>query len=462
MSKRGRQTDEESPNEVDNYLGETELLVGSDEEDVVDFDKEEADLNEEEGGAEEEEDEDADIDAYFAKLDPTADARQMDTQAWGSEGYAFGAGFDDTDAGAGAGEGIIISSKTQTQVQAAAAAPASMWWHTAMNESERAAVDARAEAGALTMEPVSASASGSLSQEKLVKIATKRATQRITRAPSSFIVYSTKRRSELPASMSFKDKAQLISQEYKNLNDEQTAVLEEKCAVDKQAYMRRLELAIQEELEILKANPEGLVISAGTGSERAAQVAKLRFQDIKHNRVLAFPLAKIKRIIKINPEVKNISKEGSVMIAKAAELFLSYVALKGTQVASLRGGKSIQEKDFIHMLHTTAMCDFLREDFPRRQGEDGTKGNKKPVARAVKYVDANGQMVEEPDDKAKVEKKNKFAAAAAGTRNIAGFFGKAKEVSKSNEEISHKLTEESQATMTYPFPIDMDVGSADQ
>jgi len=225
MSKRGRHTDDDASKEEDNYMGETELHVGSDEEDLVDFDKEEAaglnvgeSFEEDDDGDDDDDDDDGDddaeIDAYFAKIDPTAgdgDARQMDTQLLDNEEYTFGTGRADED------EENEYAMTVKTQV----AAPA-MWWHTAMNDSERAEIDARAEADAMTMEP----APSSPPHEKLLKVATKRAIQRITRAPSSFIVYSTKRRQELPASMSFKEKAQLISQEYRNLNEEQSAELE--------------------------------------------------------------------------------------------------------------------------------------------------------------------------------------------------------------------------------------------
>ena len=224
---------------------------------------------------------------------------------------------------------------------------------------------------------------------------------------------------------------------------------------------------MKEELEKLKENPEGFAMSSGSVSERAAQLAKLKFVDIKHSHTVAFPLAKIKRIIKINPEVKNVSKEGSVLIAKAAELFLSYVALKGTQVAALRGGKSIQEKDFMHMLHTTSLTDFLREDFPRRQGEDGSKAKKKVVPKAAAPVlDAEGNEVLTEGllevDKSKVDRKDKLAQAAAGTKSLSGFFGKVTKTGASAANAKAASTQESQATMPYLFPVDMEVGSVGQ
>lgn len=61
-----------------------------------------------------------------------------------------------------------------------------------LNDEEEADLESRAQAESLIHEPAA-----SPPNEKLKKIAIKRAMQRTTRAPSSFIVYSTKRRAEL-------------------------------------------------------------------------------------------------------------------------------------------------------------------------------------------------------------------------------------------------------------------------
>ena len=207
-------------------------------------------------------------------------------------------------------------------------------------------------------------------------------------------------------SMSFKDKAQLISQEYKTLDETQKAELDAKCALDKIAYEQRLAVAVDEEMSLLKEDS----FAAGGGPI----IKDIQFRDLRHSTGITLPLAKVKRIIKGNPEVKNISKEGATFITKATEVFLSYIALKGMSTSALRGGKSIQEKDFIHMVHSTPMCEFLKDDFPRRQGEDGGKSRPKPK---------QGEQGASLEDKLKASKENRMANAAAGTGKLSSFFG---------------------------------------
>jgi histone H3/H4 len=52
---------------------------------------------------------------------------------------------------------------------------------------------------------------------------------------------------------------------------------------------------------------------------------------------LVIPLARIKRIAKLDPEVKNIQKDAGILITKATELFIAFSAVRTAQYASKRG-----------------------------------------------------------------------------------------------------------------------------
>ena len=75
----------------------------------------------------------------------------------------------------------------------------------------------------------------------------------------------------------------------------------------------------------------------------------------------------------MDPAVKNVSKEGAVAITKATELFVAYMGLKCQSVAALRGGKNVQERDFIHLVHTNKDMEFLRRISPVGRPTSGTK-----------------------------------------------------------------------------------------
>jgi histone H3/H4 len=74
--------------------------------------------------------------------------------------------------------------------------------------------------------------------------------------------------------------------------------------------------------------------------------------------------ARVKKIIKLDPEVKNVSKESLVTIAKATELFVAYLAMRAAASASARGAKSLKDTDIINGIHGTENLSFLSMDFP--------------------------------------------------------------------------------------------------
>jgi hypothetical protein len=91
---------------------------------------------------------------------------------------------------------------------------------------------------------------------------------------------------------------------------------------------------------------------------------------------LTLPLARIRRIAKMDPEVKNIQKDGLLVMTKATELFVAFAALRTAQLASKRGAKaSLRSTDFISLIHSSELFHFLRPDFPRRNLETKAKND---------------------------------------------------------------------------------------
>ncbi len=87
--------------------------------------------------------------------------------------------------------------------------------------------------------------------------------------------------------------------------------------------------------------------------------------------------ARIKRILKLDTEVKNVQKEALFAVTKATELFVAYLAVRTSQQVAQRGGKMIRESDMFQTIYAIETLDFLRLDFPRKAGE-----NKMPKVRS--------------------------------------------------------------------------------
>jgi hypothetical protein len=78
----------------------------------------------------------------------------------------------------------------------------------------------------------------------------------------------------------------------------------------------------------------------------------------------------------MDPEVKNIQKDGLLLLTKATEMFIAFSALRTAQLAARRGTKaSLRSADFISLIHSAEQFHFLRSDFPRRTMENKNKAD---------------------------------------------------------------------------------------
>jgi histone H3/H4 len=72
----------------------------------------------------------------------------------------------------------------------------------------------------------------------------------------------------------------------------------------------------------------------------------------------------VKKICKVDPDVKNISKEALLLITKATECFLQHITSKSCAYATRRGAKAVKDVDFRICVHKESELEFLRRDLP--------------------------------------------------------------------------------------------------
>lgn len=67
--------------------------------------------------------------------------------------------------------------------------------------------------------------------------------------------------------------------------------------------------------------------------------------------------------MKLDPDVKNVQKDGVVVMSKCLEFFLSHLAHASKNVS--RSGRTIKINDVIDAIHSRSELQFLKLDFPR-------------------------------------------------------------------------------------------------
>lgn len=80
-------------------------------------------------------------------------------------------------------------------------------------------------------------------------------------------------------------------------------------------------------------------------------------QDFKNHNDL--PLARIKRIMKSDEDVRMISAEAPVLFAKACELFILELSLRGWGASEKSKRRTLQKEDIDAAIRNTDIFDFL-------------------------------------------------------------------------------------------------------
>mmetsp|Transcript_25118 Transcript_25118/g.38931 ORF Transcript_25118/g.38931 Transcript_25118/m.38931 type:complete len:126 (+) Transcript_25118:647-1024(+) len=79
------------------------------------------------------------------------------------------------------------------------------------------------------------------------------------------------------------------------------------------------------------------------------------------------PLARIKKIMKSDEEVRMISAEAPILFAKACEMFIAEITIKGYYNAEKNERKTLQRKDIATAIARTETYDFLIDTIPRSE-----------------------------------------------------------------------------------------------
>ena len=124
---------------------------------------------------------------------------------------------------------------------------------------------------------------------------------------------------------------------------------------------------------------------------------------------LVFPVARIRKIAKLDPEVKTLSKEALQLVVKSAELALAKLGHESVKVARLENRRTLMASDVALVCSHREAFRFLKDDI-----KDLTKA-------LLEQKNASNEA-----DNTKSSKNQAMAEAASGTKPLTSYFGAAK------------------------------------
>jgi histone H3/H4 len=138
---------------------------------------------------------------------------------------------------------------------------------------------------------------------------------------------------------------------------------------------------------------------------------------------LVFPVARIRKIAKLDPEVKSLSKEALQLVVKSAELALAKLGKESVKVARIQNRRTLLPDDVSHVCSHQEAFRFLKDDIKdlakilAKQKEE----NKNHQAAAAAF----GASSDAASASAATVTKKEAArvAAAVGSKPLTSYFG---------------------------------------
>ncbi|KAJ5231319.1 uncharacterized protein N7469_005907 [Penicillium citrinum] len=104
------------------------------------------------------------------------------------------------------------------------------------------------------------------------------------------------------------------------------------------------------------------------------------------------PLARIKKVMKADPEVKMISAEAPILFAKGCDIFITELTMRAWIHAEDNKRRTLQRSDIAAALSKSDMFDFLIDIVPREEATSHAKRSSQAGAPAPGPSGAAGQL----------------------------------------------------------------------
>jgi histone H3/H4 len=169
----------------------------------------------------------------------------------------------------------------------------------------------------------------------------------IKKPPSKWVLFLTmnrKRVSEENPQLSFTEIIKYLAEQYKQLSPDDSLNLDKLIEEKKSEYLTAIAAQMEEDGE--DSNFMDNLHPNKKGKENEDEI----FSFTK----LQIPLARTKKIMKLDPDCKIISKDAIAIMTKATELFIARLAVKASSTTSLRGARTIHLQDLLHTIHSSS------------------------------------------------------------------------------------------------------------
>ena len=193
----------------------------------------------------------------------------------------------------------------------------------------------------------------------------------VKRARTAYFVFADERRPEVQKQHVGEGVAAIgraLGQLWSTLTDEEKQVYQQKAAAERERVARDLEAWNKAHGDKPSVDEVFKNCSAAAPHDPSA---------------LGYPSARVRKICKLDPEVRGLSKEALLLVTKAAELTTVKLGIESVRVAQIQNRRKLLPEDVAMVCRTRDQFAFLKQDVldlvreQQQQQQDGKKTNNK-------------------------------------------------------------------------------------
>ncbi|KAL7568541.1 hypothetical protein ACA910_002654 [Epithemia clementina (nom. ined.)] len=203
----------------------------------------------------------------------------------------------------------------------------------------------------------------------------------VKRARTAFFIFADERRPEVQkqhAGTGVAAVGRALGQLWATLSDEEKQVYQKQAAAERERVAKDLEAWNKAHGNKPSTEQVFQQKSCAAGSSRDPQQ--------QHSSMMGYPSARVRKICKLDPEVRGLSKEALLLVTKAAELATIKLGLESVRVAQIQNRRKLLPEDVAMVCRTRDQFAFLKQDVldlvreqqqqQQQQHADGKKNSK--------------------------------------------------------------------------------------
>ncbi|KAH7308244.1 nuclear transcription factor Y subunit C-4 [Stachybotrys elegans] len=142
--------------------------------------------------------------------------------------------------------------------------------------------------------------------------------------------------------------------------------------------------------------------------------------DSHDYKIHQLPLARIKKVMKADPEVKMISAEAPILFAKGCDIFITELTMRAWIHAEENKRRTLQRSDIASALAKSDMFDFLIDIVPREEAASHAKRTSAQSASAPQAVPAPPGQAQMPGQHANMGQPGSHSSHPMGPADYMG------------------------------------------